>query len=175
MSPRRTWIGGVALALVAALALSGLSRAEDTEGEARARLAALVEQTRRAFPEVPAVSIEDYVALAGTTAVVLVDVREDEERKVSWIPGSVPRREFEENRERYRDLPVVCYCTIGWRSSEYTGKLRKAGWDARNLEGSIVAWALSGRDVQGADGPTRRVHVYGARWNLLPPGWEAVW
>ncbi len=153
--------------------------ADDVQAAARAqsqaRLDDLVQQTRARFPDVPRFTVPEYLAFADTADVVLVDVRREEERAVSHIAGSIPYWEFEKNAEAYRDRPVVCYCTIGWRSSAYARDLVREGWDARNLEGSLLAWAQHDRELVGPDGPTRRLHVYGKRWNVLPPGWEGVW
>ena len=61
---------------------------------------------------------------------------------------------------------MVAYCTIGMRSGLYTKELRERGIEAYNLMGSVLSWSHAGRDFEGADGPTRRVHVYGATWDL---------
>jgi hypothetical protein len=39
----------------------------------------------------------------------------------------------------------------------------------------VLLWSHEGLPLTSSDGPTRRVHVYGPRWNLLPAGYEAVW
>ncbi len=50
----------------------------------------------------------------------LLDVRSDEERNVSTIPGSISKTEFEASPEKYADKEVVCFCTVGYISAGYT-------------------------------------------------------
>jgi hypothetical protein len=46
---------------------------------------------------------------------------------------------------------------------------------AFNLHGGVLAWALNGGSFVTPEGePTRRVHVYGEPWDVLPPEYEAV-
>jgi len=61
--------------------------------------------------------------------------------EVSVIPGSITAEEYESRKAG--DLAgkmVVCYCTVGYRSSSYAVKLRGQGVEAKNLEGGIVRW-----------------------------------
>ena len=103
---------------------------------------------------------------------MLVDVRSDEERAVSTLPGAVSQEAFEATAPAG---PVVTYCTIGARSGEYADGLRKQGRDVRNLAGSLLAWTHAGGPLTDAEGePTRRVHVYGKRWDLIHSDYEAV-
>jgi hypothetical protein len=47
---------------------------------------------------------------------------------------------------------------------------------AANLAGGILAWVGEGMPVTDSRGvPVRRVHVFGPKWNALPPGYKAVW
>lgn len=45
----------------------------------------------------------------------------------------------------------------------------------QRLEGSIVAWTHIEGSLVSGDVPTRRVHVYGPRWDLAASGYESVW
>ena len=77
---------------------------------------------------------------------------------------------------------VIPYCTIGYRSGHYTRDLqsRELGLTVRNLAGSILAWTHAGGPLvapgaAGAAGQaeeTRRLHVYGAAWDLAPRAYE---
>jgi len=92
------------------------------------------------------------------------------------IPGAIDEALFEERIEDYRTDAIVVYCTIGVRSGRYVKRLIKDGYDAYNLKGGILAWAhAGGRFVDKTGKETRRVHVYGKRWNLLPKGYEGIW
>lgn len=128
------------------------------------------------FPEVPTVTARQLADQLAAGDVVVVDVREPEEQQVSMIPGAITKEEFEAHAEELRGREVVTYCTIGYRSGLYAQRLREEGWDARNLEGSILAWTLAGESLVGPDGePTKRVHVYGKTWALAADGYEQVW
>jgi rhodanese-related sulfurtransferase len=150
---------------------------------ADAQLAAEVERRytgfrRRLFPAVPDIGVAEWVAGAGSPGPgpqpLLVDVREPHEQAVSMLPGAISRSTFERERERYRDRLIVPYCTIGLRSGLYARELIEQGFAARNLAGSVLAWAHAGLPFEAGGKPTRRVHVYGADWNLLPRGYEPV-
>jgi rhodanese-related sulfurtransferase len=133
---------------------------------------------RRLFPAVPEISVAEWLdagpAAGADRQPLLVDVRAAHEQAVSMLPGAISRQAFERDRERYRDHLIVPYCTIGLRSGLYAQRLIEEGFTARNLAGSVLAWAHAGQpfDVDGR--PSRRVHVYGPDWNLLPSGYEPV-
>ena len=150
------------------------ARTEEDQAR-RARIDDMYRDYRRAFPEVPEVTAAELLALPDTVPVILVDVRSEAERDVSVIPGAITPEELRATGDRYRGHRVVCYCTIGYRSGVAARRLREEGWAAENLAGSLLAWVDEGGRLVDADGPTRRVHVYGRRWNLLPPGYEPVW
>jgi hypothetical protein len=58
----------------------------------------------------------------------------------------------------------------------YVDQLREEGFDAENLVGSLLLWTHAGLPLEDADGnPTKRVHVYGKKWNLVADGYEAEW
>jgi sodium/bile acid cotransporter 7 len=44
-----------------------------------------------------------------------------------------------------------------------------------NLRGGILAWVHDGGTVYDQNGETRRIHVYGRKWNLAPNSYQAVW
>jgi sodium/bile acid cotransporter 7 len=144
--------------------------------EKQARIEELYEGYKKKFPDAPEITVETLKErLGGPEPPVIVDVRGDDEREVSTIPGALSQKEFEERRGELAGREVVTYCTIGYRSGLYTRKLVDGGWKASNLRGSIVAWTHVGGDLVKDDAPTRRVHVYGRKWNLVADGYEAVW
>ena len=75
-------------------------------------------------------------------------------------------------------LPVVCYCSVGYRSSDVAQKLYRSAksegqvgeLQVHNLEGGIFQWACDGREmVDNAGERAVVVHPYTAFWgNLLP-------
>lgn len=148
---------------------------ELTDEQKLKRIDDLYRKYKRSFPDVPDVSVEELMAMKKGKDVVLVDRRKKKEQEVSMLPGALTAREFEENIERYRDKTIVVYCTIGSRSGHYARGLIEKGLIAYNLRGSILAWIHAGQKLVSEGKETRRVHVYGRRWNLAPKGYEAVW
>ncbi len=123
------------------------------------------------FADVPALTPEQV-----TDAMVLVDVRTDDEIGVSRIAGAITGARFGAERNGLVDRKIVVYCTIGARSGDYAKGLRKKGFDAYNLAGSILAWTHAGKPLVDAEGkPTKQLHVYGREWNLAPDGYETQW
>ena len=152
-----------------------------------ARRAAEIERMVLEFsvPSVPEITATALIAEMRddqrTNPYVLVDVRTDDERKVSAIPGSISSAKYEADFDAsYRDKRVVAYCTIGYRSGKYVEKLIKdKGVDAYNLRGSVLSWTHAGGElVTGGDGkvePTTRVHTFGKKWDLARSGYDSVW
>ncbi|MFP4310874.1 MAG: molybdopterin-synthase adenylyltransferase MoeB [Nitriliruptoraceae bacterium] len=86
----------------------------------------------------------EYVELAATPDVVLLDVREPHEYEINRIPGAVlipkdtlPGRlaELDPSKE------YVVHCRSGVRSLESTELLRGAGFKARSMRGGINAYS----------------------------------
>lgn len=174
---RTLWLAaaGAVAAIAAVVGFWGRDRAPADES-LEDRYLRLANECRTRHRDAPWVTVEDYLADGQRDRIVLVDNRAARERAVSYIPGSITRAEFERDAGQYRDRPVVVYCTVGCRSGRYATKLRKRGFDARNLGGGVLAWAFADQRFIGPDGAdTRRVHVYGRRWNALPDGFEPVW
>src|SRR5215212_10239310 len=95
---------------------------------------------------------ERAAELIATDAVELVDVREGYEREAGHIPGS---RHVElanladAAAELPADRPLLFQCRVGARSAMAAFAFRRAGYDAHNLHGGIVAWAECGLPVEG--------------------------
>lgn len=173
---------------------------------------------------VPA-TLQEFIKEEGNHPLIIVDVRTPEgglglqrspsmyphsvppqhtEREVSRLPGPVvSKEEFEADKTKYKNHRVVCYCTAGFRSGQYTGQLVNEGFaDVYNLKGSVLAWvcvvvAVAGvlvrlahvqhvvntqaeaglPFVDGQDGTTQtnKVHTYGATWApFLDKNYEPV-
>jgi rhodanese-related sulfurtransferase len=169
-------------ALWAALLLTGCAGgggpAESGEPGKRklGRIEAMYERYRTEFPQVRPISVAELVAaLDSGEPPLLVDVRTGAEREVSIIPGAITPEELDALGDEAAGRTIVTYCTIGYRSGLHAEELRRRGLDARNLAGSILAWTHAGLPLEHDGAPTRRVHVYGERWNLAADGYEAVW
>jgi sodium/bile acid cotransporter 7 len=136
------------------------------------QLAGLCHQLR---PHIAWLSPDEFLRADEQVRWQIVDVRPRTERHISIIPGALSRDAFEAQREA--DMPgrVLVYCVIGCHSGAYVQALDKKGIRAYNLWGGILAWVLAGGVLVTPGGEeTRRVHVHGIPWEVLPPGYEAV-
>jgi len=70
---------------------------------------------------------------------------------------------------------VIGYCTISYRSGKLAESLAPRGITMLNLEGGLLAWVHAGGKLFDRAGETRRIHVYGRKWNLAPQDYEAIW
>jgi rhodanese-related sulfurtransferase len=80
----------------------------------------------------------------------LIDVREPAEFDEARIAGSVlvPLRTVPDSVDVFRgDGPVYVMCRSGGRSLQACEYLVGVGVDVVNVEGGILAWIASGRDV----------------------------
>jgi rhodanese-related sulfurtransferase len=94
---------------------------------------------------------------------VMLDVREDEEWVAGHIDGArhVPMFEVPQHvglsEELSADVPIVVVCRMGGRSAQVTAWLNQHGFQARNLDGGMLAWAQAGRPMVSEDGTPPRV------------------
>jgi len=140
--------------------------------ENEARISALMAMCSKNAPKYPKsvnISVDDLLKLQSEAVVpVIVDVRDPDEIAVSIIPGALTKEHFEAtNVDKGR--PIVVYCTVGVRSGFYTERLLEQGYNAFNLNGSIVAYTHKAGTqlVDPHSGlSTNRVHVYGKTWDL---------
>ncbi|MBD3420415.1 MAG: rhodanese-like domain-containing protein [Chitinivibrionales bacterium] len=150
--------------------------AASDSGKAQKMLDMYAEYKKDAYPDAPDITVDSLLTLKERADVVIVDAREKKEMKVSMIPGAISQKQFEKDRDRYANCAVIAYCTIGYRSGEYVGKLRERGIEAYNLIGSALAWAHKGKQFVDSKGDTTKsLHVYGKKWDLAPYGYETVW
>lgn len=127
------------------------------------------------FPEVQNISPKDAIALVEAGEAVFVDTREPEEIAVSTLPGAIGRDAFLDDLNRYRGKTVVAYCTISYRSGVFAQEMGRKGVPIKNLSGGILAWTLEGGKVVDPQGETtRRLHVYGKKWDFAPASYETV-
>ena len=111
--------------------------------------------------------------------ILLFDVREEQEYRVSHIPGAIRVSPsiwgwsfLRQYGERVKGKKIVFYCSVGVRSSilaERTQQgLRKPGaLQVKNLIGGIFAWHNEKRPLVNAKGPTPYVHPYDSHWGKL--------
>ncbi|MEK6608607.1 MAG: MBL fold metallo-hydrolase [Myxococcota bacterium] len=130
-------------------ALQANSSALDPEGFAFPETARLAAVRERAAPELAA-------ALASGEAVVVLDVRETEERtgELGHIKGSrhIPLRELpaRAGENLAPDATIVAVCRSGSRSATAAALLTGLGFrHALNLRGGMIAWLDAGLPVAG--------------------------
>jgi rhodanese-related sulfurtransferase len=169
------WIAFPVAILVLIVALWLRSGVPRDDGERLRRIERYYGLCAKLLPKVPEISAAELAERIKRERLAIVDVREPREQAVSMIPGAMSRADFEARKDEFRDVPIVAYCTLGFRSGKYAAKLRDEGFDAYNLRGAILAWTHTGQPLVDADGETRRVHVYGRKWNLVASGYEGVW
>lgn len=143
--------------------------------EKRAKIEALYREYKKDFADVQDIAPAEAMQLSNAGRVVFVDVREEKEQAVSMLPGAVTEKELLQHPEQYREKIIIGYCTISYRSGKFAQKLKVRGIAMLNLEGGLLAWIHAGGKVYDGSGETRRIHVYGRKWNLGPEDYEAVW
>jgi rhodanese-related sulfurtransferase len=85
----------------------------------------------------------------------LIDVREPYEYEAGRIAGA---RHIELERLASkadtidRDKTVVFYCRLGARSGMAANAFRRAGWDARSMDGGMEEWAGRGLPLEPEGG-----------------------
>lgn len=117
-------------------------------------------------------SLASALADESRPAPVLIDARTREEYDVSHIAGAVhvdPDDPALDALGLDPNVPIVAYCSVGYRSSEIARTLQDQGFtNVSNLEGSLFKWANEGRAVVDSTGaPTETVHPYNALWGRL--------
>ena len=179
MSPQKNiiLIGIAAIALLTGTAIAGnFSRlATSTDEQRHKQILKMYAEYKKDFPEVLDMDVQLAMELANAGKVVFVDVRPPEERSVSRLPWAVSADDFLADPEKYRDNIKIGYCTISYRSGIFVQKMNQKGIPMYNLRAGLLAWVHSGGKVYDEAGETKRIHVYGEKWNLGPETYEAIW
>jgi rhodanese-related sulfurtransferase len=98
------------------------------------------------------VSPTDLQSMLSAGEVLLVDVREPDERVRQRIEGAVsmPLSSFDPSDVARNGRKVVLHCHSGRRSGQAAQRLIGAGWpEVLHLEGGIQAWKRAGLPVVG--------------------------
>jgi len=119
-------------------------------------------------------------ALNTKSILVILDAREKEEYQVSHLKNAiwVGYKDFEMASINIpKDMQVVVYCSVGYRSENIGVKLQDAGYkNVRNLYGGIFKWKNDGYDVyDNTDNPTNKVHAYNESWGKWLVNGERVY
>lgn len=117
---------------------------------------------------IPEIGVEELYE--GKEKFILLDTREKKEFQISKIKDAIWVGYDDFDLERVRGLdknkPIVCYCSVGYRSEKIGEKLRKAGFkDVRNLYGSVFEWVNHGYPLVDQNGSsTDSLHTYSHSW-----------
>ena len=102
------------------------------------------------FTRRPSIAPDEAAARLAQRQLQLVDVRQPFELRSGSIPGAV-NVPLTHMRDRLRELdpdrPIAFLCHSGARSSRATGIAVKAGYDAANVRGGMIAWNRAGLPV----------------------------
>lgn len=153
----------------------GWTAQDMSDTEKRAKIEAMYQSYRKDFPEVQDIESSDAMRLLQEGKALFIDVREPKEQQVSMLPGAVTEKQFLKDPGQYRDRTLIGYCTISYRSGKLAETLQARGITLLNLKGGLLAWVHAGGKVYDQNGETKRIHVYGKKWNLGPKDYEAVW
>jgi len=110
---------------------------------------------------------------------LIFDVREEDEFKVSHIPGAIRISPsawgwsfLRDHGDKVKGKNVVFYCSVGVRSSIMAervqdGLAERGALKVQNLNGGIFAWHNEKRSLIDAKGNTSFVHPYDKHWGSL--------
>lgn len=146
-----------------------------SDAEKRHHLANLYDEYARQFPSVSGISPEKLRSLQTSGEVIVVDGRAPEEQAVSMLPGAIPFSQFSPESRPTTQIPVVFYCTAGYRSAELAKIYAEKGYITYNLCAGILAWIHKDFPLVDNGEETNAVHVYGPQWNLAPDRFRTVW
>jgi len=100
---------------------------------------------------------------------VFVDVREAKEQKVSMLPAAITEAQLCA-AQKIRDRILIGYCTSATAAANWP-KLKAKGLSMLNL--ARGAGLVHDGAKSMTNGETRRIHVYGRKWDLGPKDYEA--
>ena len=99
------------------------------------------------FKRKPSITPEQAAAAVSKRELLLIDVREAAELRRGHVRGAV-NIPLGQLRTRLHEVPtgrqVAFLCHSGTRSSRATGIATKAGYDAVNVRGGMIAWTRAG-------------------------------
>ena len=177
MGMKNSLVKNGALALLALiLALGGLAACEGEKAAANsdkqrlAQVRQMYQGYKEDFPGVSDIEPQKAIELWKQGKALFVDIRDPEEQEVSMLPGAVTQAQFEQNPDLRKGKTVITYCTISYRSGKFAESLEAKGQKSLNLEGGLLGWVHAGGPVFQGDKQVKKIHVYGSRWDLAPPG-----
>ncbi|MCR4289511.1 MAG: rhodanese-like domain-containing protein [Candidatus Scalindua sp.] len=171
MKKRRFFIFAVILAITELGIMTGCSHNQET-----LTWVEVIRDIRKQYPDVKQLQTDELQSwLSGPKkqSIFLIDARAKDEFQVSHISGAknIPYNSKDPLKHWTNiqpDVPIVVYCSVGYRSSILAKKLQTLGFkDVYNMEGSIFKWANEGRPLVQGQTTVHKVHPYNTRWGSL--------
>jgi sodium/bile acid cotransporter 7 len=166
---------GLTSLFFAGLALPARAADGMSDSEKRAKIEAMYRGYKEDFAEVEDIEPAAAIQLLKEGRALFIDVRDEREQEISMLPAAVTEKEFLKNPALQAGRTLIGYCTISYRSGKLAAKLKREGISLLNLRGGMLAWIHDGGKLYDRGGETRRIHVYGRKWNLATAAYEAVW
>jgi rhodanese-related sulfurtransferase len=134
-------------------------------------------EVRQSYPGAAQLAPDEFEKMkAAGTDVLVLDSREEDEFKVSHLPGAVrvppamPAATFAEQfGAGLRGKTIVVYCSVGVRSSKFVERVAQTAMEngaakIYNLEGGIFRWHNEKRPLDSGSSSTDEVHPYSWSW-----------
>lgn len=121
------------------------------------------------YPEVKHIEVNELNALIGNEEkILLIDVREPKEYKVSTLKGAINVQHIAALKSYPPDKKYILFCSVGYRSAQLASTMMKNGFtNVYNLKGSIFRWANSTLPVYRGNKRVYVVHPYNRKWGKL--------
>jgi rhodanese-related sulfurtransferase len=124
------------------------------------------------FPAAKQISAAKFLNSYNNKEYRLLDIREPSEYAVSHLRGAVnvanTQTAMAYLQASNKDVPIIVYCSVGYRSSAVAVDLQAAGYrNVYNLKGGIFNWANESRPLFSKDKPIKQVHPYDRYWGVL--------
>jgi rhodanese-related sulfurtransferase len=103
------------------------------------------------MPEVNAPDAKQIIDSGGQ----VIDVRTDVEFEAGHIPAArhISLADIQgESGSLAKDKPVIIYCRSGNRSGPAAEAFAASGWDAKSIDGGLIAWREAGLELEPDDG-----------------------
>lgn len=168
----KLWFGILLIFLISQVAVSEKKLSDIQKKEIVYQMYA--QYKKNIFPSVKDISPHQAMEMMQSEQLIFIDTRKPAEMKISMLPNALTKEEFLKNPLKYKDLTVVGYCTISYRSGIFAKEMESEGITIHNLTGGLLAWVLEGGKVYNANGEVKRIHVYGKKWNYPPEAYESV-
>ena len=134
-----------------------LCNAELTDARKKEIVYQMYADYKKDFPSVPDILPREAMRLMETAHVLFVDTRKPAEMNVSMLPNAITKEEFLKHPSKYKDVTIVAYCTISYRSGIFAKEMAKKKIRINNLAGGLLAWVLEGGKVYAGGVETKRM------------------